>query len=184
MKDKARLKEEYDTKIQKELQKELGVASIMEVPRIEKIVINTGLGEATEDKGIFESAENELSLISGQKPVRTSSRKAISGFKIRKGEDIGLMVTLRGTRMWEFFDKFVNVVLPRTKDFRGLKATSFDGRGNYSIGIEDQTAFPEIDPNEVKKEMGMQIVIVTSTENDEHAKALLDKFDFPFIENG
>ncbi len=184
MSTKARLKEEYDTKIRKDLQKELKVASIMDVPRLEKIVINTGLGEATEDFGIFESAEKELAQISGQKPVRTISRKAISGFKIRKGEEIGLMVTLRCTRMWEFFDKFVNVVLPRTKDFRGMKPSSFDGSGNYSVGVEDQTAFPEIDPNEVKKEMGMQIVIVTSTDNDEHAKALLDKFDFPFIENG
>lgn len=179
-----RLKKEYDDKYQKELLKELKLGNVMEVPRIEKVVINVGMGEALENKEAMEDMSNQLALITGQRPVITKARKAISGFNIRKGEDIGLKVTLRGDRMWQFIDRLINIALPRTKDFRGLPSDSFDGSGNYSIGIREQTAFPEIDPNEVQKLRGLQITIVTTSENDEHTKALLDKFGFPLKKNG
>lgn len=184
MKDTPRLKKEYTEKFRGELQKELKLENIMEVPRFQKVVINVGMGEAIDNKDAISEVIEQLALITGQKPVVTKARKAISGFSIRKGDDIGLKVTLRGNRMWQFIDRLINVTLPRTKDFRGLPNDSFDGSGNYSIGMREQTAFPEIDPNEVQKLRGLQITFVTSTDNDEHTKALLDKFGFPLQKDG
>lgn len=179
-----RLKKEYVEKYRDELMKELKLDNVMEIPRLEKIVVNIGMGESIENKEIMADMSNQLGLITGQKPVVTKARKAIAGFKIRKGEEIGLCVTLRGDRMWQFFDRLISVTFPRTKDFRGLSPRSFDGSGNYSIGIKEQTSFPEIDPNEVTKLKSLEITIVTSTKNDDHARALLDKFDFPIKKDG
>lgn len=184
MKDSPRLKKEYNDKIKKELFKELKVDNSSEVPSFEKVVVNIGVGEVVNDKGAMEQASGDLEKITGQKPIQTLARGAISSFKIRKGDPIGLKVTLRGNRMWEFIDKLINVSLPRTRDFRGLSPRAFDGSGNYTLGIEEQTIFPEIDPNETPKLRGMEITIVTTTPNDEWAKALLNKFGFPFIKDG
>ncbi len=184
MKEIPRLKKEYIEKYRDELKKELKLDNVMEVPRFEKIVVNVGLGEAVENKDAIEDMSRQIELITGQKPVVTLARKAVSGFKIRKGEEIGLVVTLRGNRMWHFIDRLINITLPRTKDFRGLPLNSFDGSGNYTIGIKEQTAFPEIDPSEVEKLRGLEVTIVTSTEDDKYAKALLDKFGFPLQKDG
>jgi large subunit ribosomal protein L5 len=179
-----RLKKEYKEKVQGELQKDLKLDNIHRVPKIEKIVVNTGLGEALDDRTVLENTEEELAKITGQKPVTTLSRGAISGFKIRKGDPIGMKVTLRGNRMWEFLDKLINVVFPRTKDFRGLPVSAFDGSGNYTIGIEEQTVFPEIDPNAISQNRGMEITIVIDSESDKHSEELLLKFGFPFVKDG
>lgn len=175
-----RLREEYNKRIRPELMKEKGYTNLMAVPTLTKIVINAGVGEATTNKVALEEMTEIITKIAGQKPVLTKSKKAISAFKIREGLEIGVMVTLRGDRMWEFFDKLVNVVLPRTKDFRGLNPKAFDGSGNYALGIREHTVFPEIDPNKVQKIRPLQVVIVTSARNDDDAKTLLDKFGFPF----
>jgi len=179
-----RLKKEYITRIREELKKENNLPNMMCTPVIKKIVINCGLGEALTDKTVLEDVSGELEKIAGQKPVITKSRGAISGFKIKKGDEIGIKVTLRGNRMWEFLDKLISVVFPRTKDFRGLPADSFDGAGNYTIGIREQTAFPEIDPGQIKKVRSLEITIVTNAKDDKLAKALLDKFGFPFVKDG
>ncbi|MFH1547184.1 MAG: 50S ribosomal protein L5 [bacterium] len=184
MKELPRLKKEYVEKYRDELKKELKLDNIMEVPMFNKIVLNVGMGEALENKDAIEDMTKQFELITGQKPVVKKAKKAISGFKIRKGEEIGLSVTLRGDRMWHFLDRLINIAFPRTKDFRGMPVSSFDGSGNYTIGIREQTSFPEIDPNEITKLRGMEITIVTSTINDIHAKALLDKFGFPFKKDG
>jgi large subunit ribosomal protein L5 len=179
-----RLKKEYYEKYRNELMKELKLSNIMEVPRFEKVVINVGMGEAIENKEAMDDMTKQLALITGQRPIVTKARKAISGFNIRKGEEIGLKVTIRGNRMWHFIDRLINVALPRTKDFRGLPVDAFDGSGNYTIGIKEQTAFPEINPNDVQKLRGLQITLVTSTDNDKYTKALLNKFGFPLQKNG
>jgi large subunit ribosomal protein L5 len=179
-----RLKKEYYEDVREKLMKELDLDNIHEVPLIQKIVLNIGLGEALDDSSVLENAEEELKLISGQKPVVTLSKGAVSGFKIRKGDPIGMKVTLRNERMWEFFDKLVNVVLPRTKDFRGLPVEAFDGRGNYTLGLEDQTAFPEIDPNKIQDTRGLEVTIVIDSKSDEHSMKMLNKFDFPFVKDG
>ena len=176
----ARLKEEYDKRIKKELKEELGYSNIMEVPTLSKIVINVGAGAALKEAEAMDEIIDLVTQISGQKPVVNKAKKAVSSFKVREGMEIGVSVTLRGNRMWEFFDKLVNIVLPRTKDFRGLDTKSFDGAGNYSIGIEDHTVFLEIDPNSVTKVRSLQVTIVTTAKNDKDAKLLLDKFGFPF----
>lgn len=176
----ARLREEYNNKIKQELMKEGGFKNPMEVPMLKKIVVNVGAGEAVNNKAAIEEIVEILRLITGQKPVVNKAKKAISAFKIREGMEIGVSATLRGDRMWEFFDKLVNVVLPRTKDFRGLNPKSFDGAGNYSLGVEDHTVFVEIDPNNVTKIRSLEITIVTTAKNDKDAKLLLDKFGFPF----
>ena len=160
--------------------KEKGYGNPMQVPTLKKIVVNVGAGDAVSNSSALEEIIGILTLITGQKPIVNKAKKAISAFKIRQGLEIGVSVTLRGDRMWEFFDKLVNVVLPRTKDFRGLNPDSFDGAGNYSIGIEDHTVFIEIDPNNVTKVRSLQVTIVTSAKTDEEAKLLLDKFGFPF----
>jgi large subunit ribosomal protein L5 len=178
-----RLQEEYKKRIAGELMKEQEYSNAMEVPTLKKIIINVGAGEAVENKAALEEIVEMLTKISGQKPVVNKAKKAISSFKIREGMDVGVSVTLRGDRMWQFFDKLINIVLPRTKDFRGLNPKSFDGAGNFSLGIEDHTVFVEIDPNNVTKIRSLQVVIVTTSVNDKDGKALLDKFGFPFIKN-
>lgn len=175
----SRLKEEYNKKIRNELLKENDFSNIMAVPRLEKVVVNVGAGEATTNGEVIEEISEILKLITGQKPVVNKAKKAISSFKVREGMEIGVSVTLRGDRMWDFFDKLVNIVLPRTKDFRGLPPKSFDGAGNYSIGIEDHTVFPEIDANNARRIRSLQVTIVTTATDDESAKLFLDKFGFP-----
>lgn len=179
-----RLQELYNKTYRNELMKELSLTNVMAVPTIKKIVINSGVGEATTNSSAIEDVVEILTLISGQKPVVNKAKSAISAFKIREGMEIGVSVTLRGSKMWEFFDKLVNVVFPRTKDFRGVNPKSFDGAGNYSVGILEHTVFPEIDPNRVQKIRPLQITIVTNTKKNEEAKALLDKFGFPFKQDG
>ena len=176
----ARLQEQFEKTIAPALVKEFGYSSTMEVPKLTKIVINMGVGEASQDRKKVESAVKELTAIAGQKPVVTKSRKAIATFKLRRGVPVGCMVTLRRVRMYEFVDRLVNIALPRVKDFRGLSSKSFDGRGNYTIGLKEQTVFPEIDYDQMEKTRGMDIVICTSARTDAEAKALLKGFDLPF----
>ena len=175
-----RLQEEYNKTISKELMKEQGYNNVMQVPTLKKVVVNVGAGEAVDNKTALEEIVEILTRITGQKPVVNKAKKAVSAFKIREGMEIGVSVTLRGERMWQFFDKLVNIVLPRTKDFRGLNPKSFDGAGNYSLGVEDHTVFVEIDPNNVSKIRSLEVTIVTTARNDKDGKALLDKFGFPF----
>ncbi len=179
-----RLREAYKNKYRDELKKELGLKSTMAVPNLERIVVNSGVGEAVDNKQALEDVIEIMTLITGQKPVVTSAKKAVSSFKIREGNEIGVKVTLRGDRMWDFFDKLVNITLPRVKDFHGLSPKSFDGSGNYSIGIEDHVVFPEIDPNKVQKLRSLQIPLVISGNSDDNSKAFLDKFGFPFKKDG
>ena len=178
-----RLQEEYNKTISKELMKEQGYNNVMQVPTLKKVVVNVGAGEAVDNKTALEEIVEILTRITGQKPVVNKAKKAVSAFKIREGMEIGVSVTLRGERMWQFFDKLVNIVLPRTKDFRGLNPKSFDGAGNYSLGVEDHTAFVEIDPNNVSKIRSLEVTIVTTARNDKDGKAFLDKFGFPFTKN-
>ena len=180
----ARLKEEYNSKIKAELMKEGGYANTHEVPNFVKISVNSGVGEATTNKHAVEEVVEILEQITGQKPVINKARLSVSSFKLREGMEVGVSVTLRGDRMWEFLDKMVNVVFPRTKDFRGVSAKSFDGSGNYSLGFDDHTVFPEIDTSKVSKLRHLQVTIVTSSRDDAGAKMLLDKFGFPFKQDG
>ena len=175
-----RLKTRYAEEIGPQLKEQLGLDNVMEVPRLDKIVVNMGVGEAVQDKKAIDFAMDELSLITGQKPRLNRSRKSIAGFKVREGMPVGASVTLRGVRMWEFFDRLLAVAIPRIRDFRGLNASSFDGRGNYSFGVTEQLIFPEIDFDQVSSTRGMDITICTTANNDEHAKALLEAFGFPF----
>jgi len=175
-----RLKALYAEEIAKKLQDQLGLENVMQIPRLDKIVVNMGVGEAVADKKAIESAMDELTLITGQKPKLNRSRKSIAGFKVREGMPVGASVTLRGARMWEFFDRLLAIAIPRIRDFRGLNPRSFDGRGNYSFGVTEQLIFPEIDFDQVNTNRGMDITICTTADNDEHAKALLDAFGFPF----
>ena len=176
----ARLQEQYKNEIIPKLQKELGVSNSMSVPKIEKITINMGLGKALGDKKVLESALEELGLISSQKPVTCLARKSVASFKLREGNAIGGKVTLRKERMYEFLDRLVNVAIPRIRDFRGLNDKSFDGRGNYNMGITEQIVFPEIEFEKVTSVRGMDIAITTNAQNDEDAKKLLAMFNFPF----
>ena len=176
----ARLQEQYKNEIIPKLQKELGVSNAMSVPKIEKITINMGLGKALGDKKLLEGALEELGLISSQKPVTCLARKSVASFKLREGNAIGCKVTLRKERMYEFLDRLVNVAIPRIRDFRGLNDKSFDGRGNYNMGITEQIVFPEIDFEKVTSMRGMDIAITTNAQNDEDAKKLLAMFNFPF----
>ena len=176
----ARFQQTYRDKVAPELMKRFGYKSIMEVPRIEKITLNMGVGEAVADRKILENAVGDLTKIAGQKPVITKSRKAIAGFKIRENYPIGCMVTLRGVRMYEFLDRLVSIALPRVRDFRGVSGRAFDGRGNYSLGVKEQIMFPEIEYDKVDKIRGLDISITTTAKNDEQAKALLAAFRFPF----
>jgi large subunit ribosomal protein L5 len=176
----ARLQAIYREQIVPELMKKFGYTSVMQVPRLEKITLNMGVSEAVSDKKVMEHAVGDLTKISGQKPVVTKSKKAIAGFKIRDGVPIGCMVTLRGVRMYEFLDRFVTVALPRVRDFRGISGRSFDGRGNYNIGVKEQIIFPEIEYDKIDAIRGLNISITTSAKNDEECKALLSAFRFPF----
>ncbi len=175
-----RLKEHYRNNVVPAMMKEFGYKNVMAVPRLEKITINMGLGEATQNPRILDSAVEELARITGQRPVITRARKSISAFKVRKGMPIGCMVTLRGDRMYEFLDRLINIALPRVRDFRGLSTRSFDGRGNYTLGIRDQLIFPEIDYNKVDKIKGMNICITTTAKTDAEALALLRHLGMPF----
>ena len=176
----ARLQKHYRETVAPELMKKFGYKSPMQVPRITKVTLNMGVGEAVADRKVMDSAVADLSKIAGQKPVITKARKAIAGFKIREGQPIGAMVTLRGVRMYEFIDRFVTVALPRVRDFRGISGRSFDGRGNYNIGVKEQIIFPEIEYDKVDALRGLNISITTTAKTDEEAKALLQAFRFPF----
>ncbi len=176
----ARLKERYLTELKPALQKELGLTNPMAVPRLEKIVVNMGLGEATQNAKMLDPLVNDLALIVGQKPVTTRAKKSIAAFKLREGMPIGAMVTLRGDTMYEFLDRLISVALPRVRDFKGVSTKSFDGRGNYTIGVRDQLIFAEIDYSKVDKLKGMNITIVTTAADDNAARALLRQFGIPF----
>jgi len=175
-----RLYEKYKTDVVPALRKEFGYPNVMAVPRIVKVVINMGLGEAVQNPKGLENAVADLAKIAGQKPVITKAKKSIATFKLRQGMNIGTMVTLRGARMYEFLDRFMNLALPRIRDFRGVSAKSFDGRGNYSIGVKEQLIFPEIDYDKVDKVRGMDITIVTTAKTDEEARSLLKNMGMPF----
>lgn len=175
-----RLQKIYREKISPEFQQKFGYKSVMEVPRIVKITLNMGVGEAVADKKVMENAVNDLIKIAGQKPVITKARKAIAGFKIRQGYPIGCMVTLRGSRMYEFLDRLITVALPRVRDFRGLSGRAFDGRGNYNIGVKEQIIFPEIEYEKVDAIRGLNVSITTTAKTDAEGKALLAAFKFPF----
>jgi large subunit ribosomal protein L5 len=176
----ARLQEYYKDTVVSQLREKFGYKSIMEVPRITKITLNMGVGEAVGDKKILENAVGDMTKIAGQKPVVTKARKAIAGFKIREGYPIGCMVTLRGTRMFEFLDRFITIAMPRIRDFRGVGGKGFDGRGNYNIGVKEQIIFPEIEYDKIDVLRGMNISITTTAKTDAEAKALLAAFKFPF----
>lgn len=176
----ARLKERYHKEIAPAIAKEFGISNPMAIPRLEKIVINMGLGEAIANTKIVDTGADEIRAITGQKPVTTRAKKSIASFKLRQGMPIGTMVTLRGERMYEFLDRLVSVALPRVRDFRGVSPKAFDGRGNYTLGIRDQLIFPEIDFNKVDKTRGMNISIVTTARDDEQARALLRALGMPF----
>jgi large subunit ribosomal protein L5 len=176
----ARLQQHYREKVAPELTTKFGYKSPMEVPRLTKITLNMGVSEAVADKKVMDNAVADLTKISGQKPVVTKAKKAIAGFKIREGQPIGTMVTLRGARMYEFLDRFITVALPRVRDFRGVSGKSFDGRGNYNIGVKEQIIFPEIDYDKIDALRGMNISITTTAKTDDEAKALLAAFKFPF----
>jgi large subunit ribosomal protein L5 len=176
----AKLHDLYKDTVVAELQTKFGYKSVMQVPRIEKITLNMGVGEAISDKKVLEHATNDLTAISGQKPVTTVARKSVAGFKIREGYPIGAKVTLRGERMWEFLERLISISIPRIRDFRGLNPKSFDGRGNYSMGVREQIIFPEIEYDKIDKIRGLDVTITTSAKDNEEGLALLSAFDFPF----
>jgi large subunit ribosomal protein L5 len=176
-----RLKQRYLAEVAPALREQLGLQNVMEIPRLEKIVLNIGLGEAITDSKALDGAMSDLAAITGQKPRVNRARKSIAAFKLREGMPIGVKVTLRSDRMWEFFDRLVTVALPRSRDFRGMNPKSFDGRGNYTFGLTEQLVFPEVNYDQVDAVRGMDITIVTSAKVDAHARALLDAFGFPFI---
>jgi large subunit ribosomal protein L5 len=179
-----RLKARYDDEIRAALKEQLGLANVMQVPRLEKIVINMGVGAAVGQPSLLEGAVKDLTTIAGQKPVVTKARKSIANFKLREGNSIGTKVTLRGARMWEFLDRLISLAIPRIRDFRGLNPRSFDGRGNYTFGVNDQLIFPEVDYDSIDAPRGMDITIVTTAKTDAEGKALLDAFGFPFKREG
>lgn len=178
--DLPRLKQAYLDTFVSELQKELDLVNVNQVPKLEKIVLNVGLGRSKDDKSMFEAANNTLRKITGQKPLETYAKVSIASFKLREGNKIGLKVTLRGDKMYEFMDRFINIVLPRLRDFHGVKAGAFDKQGNYSVGITEQSIFPELTFEETTKPHGMQVVFVSKCEEKDHARALLTKFGMPF----
>lgn len=177
---KPRMKSLYESKVRGAMKDKFGYANVMQIPRLEKIVLNMGVGEAVADRKKVENAASDLALISGQKPVTTKARKSIATYKVREGMTLGAKVTLRGDRMYEFLDRFVTIAMPRIKDFRGLNPKSFDGRGNYAVGIKEHIVFPEIDYDKVDQVWGMDVIICTSATTDEEARELLKNFNFPF----
>lgn len=175
-----RLKEKYKSEIVAKLEKELGISNINNVPRLQKIVVNMGVGAAASDHKLLDAAMNDMRIITGQQPCVTRAKKSIAGFHVREGQAIGCKVTLRGDRMWEFLDRLLSTALPRVRDFRGISRTSFDGRGNYTLGITEQLIFPEIEYDKVDRTRGMDITFVTTAENNENALAFLEALGFPF----
>ena len=175
-----RLKERYDAEIRAKLKDELGLANIMESPRLVKIVVNCGVGKATQQQSLLEGATRDLERITGQKPAITRAKKSIAGFKLREGQPIGVKVTLRGDRAWEFMDRLISLAIPRIRDFRGLSSKSFEGNGNYTFGVTEQLIFPEIEYDEIDTPRGMDITIVTTARNDDEGRAFLRAFGFPF----
>ena len=182
--ERPRLRIRYNTETRAQLKETLGLVNIMQVPRLEKIVINMGVGKATQQQSLLEGAVRDLTAITGQKPLVTKAKKSIAGFKLREGNAIGAKVTLRGDRMWEFFDRLISVAIPRIRDFRGLPANSFDGHGNYTFGVVEQLIFPEIDYDKIDTTRGMDITIVTTARTNAEGKALLAAFGFPFKREG
>jgi large subunit ribosomal protein L5 len=179
-----RFKRRYNDEIRAALQQQLGLGNVMEVPRVEKIVVNMGVGGAVAQSSLLEHAVSDLTVITGQKPLVTRAKKSIAGFKLREGNAIGAKVTLRGDRMWEFFDRLISLAIPRIRDFRGLPANSFDGRGNYTFGVTEQLIFPEIDYDKIDTARGMDITIVTTARSNDEGRALLAAFGFPFKREG
>ncbi len=179
----SRLKERYQQDVIPALKKEFGYTNVMAVPKIQKVVVNMGLGEATSNVKIIDTGADELGRITGQKPVTRRSKKSIAQFKVRKGQPVGTMVTLRGARMWEFLDRLMNIALPRVRDFKGVSPKGFDGRGNYTLGLRDQLLFPEIDYMKVDKARGMNVSVVTTAKTDEEARKLLQFMGMPFRQN-
>jgi large subunit ribosomal protein L5 len=180
IRERPRLKARYDDELRSQLQSQLGLGNIMEVPRLEKIVLNCGVGRATQQASLLDGAVADLTIITGQKPLVTKAKKSIAGFKLRAGNAIGAKVTLRGARMWEFYDRLVSLAIPRIRDFRGMSADSFDGRGNYTFGVTEQLIFPEIDYDKIDTVRGMDITIVTTATSDDNGRALLRALGFPF----
>jgi large subunit ribosomal protein L5 len=179
-KTRPRLKARYDAELRRQLQVSLGLANVMQVPRLEKIVVNMGVGRATQQPSLLEGAVADLTLITGQKPLVTKARRSIAAFKLREGMSIGAKVTLRGDRMWEFLDRLISLAIPRIRDFRGLPPNGFDGRGNYTFGVDEQLIFPEVDYDKIDAVRGMDITIVTTATTNAEGRALLDAFGFPF----
>jgi large subunit ribosomal protein L5 len=179
-----RLRTRYDDELRGQLKEQLGLANIMEVPRFEKVVLNMGVGAAVQTPSLLEGAVRDLTTIAGQKPVVTRAKRSIAGFKLREGNAIGVKVTLRGDRMWEFLDRLIALAIPRIRDFRGLSTTSFDGRGNYTFGVTEQLIFPEIDYDKVDAPRGMDVTIVSTARTDAEGRALLDAVGFPFRRGG
>lgn len=177
---RARLREVYDSKIRQEMMEEFHYTTPMQIPKVEKIIVSMGVGEATQNKKLLDAAVTELTQITGQKAVKTKARKSIANFKLREGQEIGAKVTLRGSYMYEFLDRLINVALPRVKDFRGINPNAFDGHGNFAMGIVEQIIFPEIDYDKIERINGLNIAIVTTAPTDEEAKRLLEKFGMPF----
>ena len=182
--ERPRLRVRYDAEIRPQLQEELGLTNVMQVPRFVKIVVNMGVGKATQQKSLLDGAVTDLQIITGQKPLVTKAKKSIAGFKLREGNEIGAKVTLRADRMWEFYDRLVTLAIPRIRDFRGMSPTQFDGRGNYTFGVTEQLIFPEIDYDKIDAVRGMDITIVTTAETDDHGRALLRALGFPFRREG
>src|SRR2546423_1227066 len=181
---KPRLRARYDEQVKAQLKESLGLSNPMEVPRLSKIVVNCGVGRATQQASLLEGAVTDLRIITGQKPLVTKAKKSIAGFKLREGNAIGVKVTLRGDRMWEFFDRLITLAIPRIRDFRGLDPDGFDGSGNYNFGVTEQLIFPEIDYDKIDTPRRMNITIVTTSRTDAEGKALLDAFNFPFRRSG
>ena len=177
---KSRVKEQYDKEVVPYLMKKFGYKTVMQCPRLEKIVINTGLGDIKDNAKSIQMTENEIKLISGQQPILTKAKKSVANFKVREGQNVGIKVTLRGDRMYDFYDKFVSIALPRLRDFRGVSDKAFDGRGNYSVGLKEQLIFPEITYDQVEKIRGMDVAIVTTANTDEEARELLRALGMPF----
>ena len=182
--ERPRLRTRYDSEIKAKLQQELGLGNVMQVPRVEKIVVNMGVGRATQQRSLLDGAVTDLTTITGQKPSVRKAKKSIANFKLREGNEIGAKVTLRGDRMWEFYDRLVSLAIPRIRAFRGMSPKQFDGHGNYTFGLTEQLVFPEIDYDRIDTVRGMNITIVTTAETDEHGRALLNALGFPFRRDG
>src|SRR6267142_1744629 len=182
--ERPRLRTRYDSEIKAKLQQELGLGNVMQVPRVEKIVLNMGVGRATQQRSLLDGAVTDLTTITGQKPSVRKAKKSIANFKLREGNEIGAKVTLRGDRMWEFYDRLVSLAIPRIRDFRGMPAKQFDGHGNYTFGLTEQLVFPEIDYDKIDSVRGMNVTIVTTAETDDAGRALLRVLGFPFRRDG